>query len=109
MKKRKWNGEIIPREEWGRDHMSTLVYVETRAVDHSGQLMVAHLRDGVKYPTRLKDSELIGHTDWHCLDDLEEAGLLINNGTGINRVYSLTDEGWKVAGLERRRRAEINA
>lgn len=111
MKKRKWNGQSsVPQGQWGRDHWSLLVYIETRAVDYSGKIAAKHLRgDGDKYPTKLKDSELQGHSDWNCIDDLETAELVINKGTGINPIFHLTDEGWKQVGLERRRRAERNA
>jgi hypothetical protein len=80
------------KTEWTRKQLSVLVYVETRVVDQCGKIDHRHIND-----------EEIGF-----LDKLEDAGLLVNHGTGINRVYSLTDEGWRVAGLERRRRAEVN-
>lgn len=35
---------IIPMGEWGKDHWSTLVYVESRAVDHNGIPDLNHLR-----------------------------------------------------------------
>lgn len=78
-------------KKWSKKQLSTLVYVETRVVDYSGRVDHRHLNA----------------VDRKNLDDLEDAGLLINNGTGIHRWYSLTDEGWKQARLERRRRSEI--
>ena len=52
---------------------------------------------GKKYPTRLTGGEeLPDHDDWDCCEDLEEAGLLKTEGSGINPVYGLTDLGWEV-------------
>jgi hypothetical protein len=81
-----------PSREWTRRELSTLVYVETRAVDYRGIIDHRHVNDD----------------DIKHLDALEEHGLLVNKGTGVNRWYCLTDEGWRVAGLERRRRAELS-
>lgn len=102
----KWDGAPIPREQWGRDHHSTLLYIETRVVDHQGKLDNRHLRLDVKYPTRLRETILVGHTDINCIDDFEAAGLMTNVGTGINQVCRLTDEGWKLAWSLRRAAAE---
>lgn len=66
--------------EWTRRELSTLVYVETRAVDYRGIIDHRHVND----------------EDMKHLDDLEEHGLLVNMGTGVNRMYKLTDEGWRV-------------
>jgi hypothetical protein len=101
-----WKGETIPKERWGCDHNSTLLYIETRAVDHGGRLDVRHLRRDVAYPTRLEDVILVGHTDMNCIDDFEAAGLVSNVGTGINPVCRLTAEGWEAAWFLRRARAD---
>ena len=103
---RKWEGEIIPPAQWGRDHNSTLLYIETRAVDYSGKLDPRHLRGGDQYPTRLKDALLAGHTDFHCIDDFEAEGLMENIGTGINPVCKLTTKGWETVSNLRRAKAE---
>jgi hypothetical protein len=76
--------------DWGPSILSTLVYVETRVVDHGGRL----------------DHRYLNADDYNNLDLLEEEGLLVNKGTGTNRAYQLTDAGWEAAGKERRRRAE---
>lgn len=83
-------GPISP-ERWGRDHWSTLLYVDTRIVDHHGLLHVSqrdspagprgvdpHMRIGNEYPTRLLNpkSDLRGHTDYDCLADAIAAGYL---------------------------------
>ncbi len=116
----------IPMNLWGKDHWSTLAYLETRIVDHRGELNLNHMRsnpnkhpghanilptgtvvDGSPYPTRLNNNtEVHFHDDWSCLDDAEELGLVENIGTGLNRVYKLTDLGWNIAGQLRRFMAE---
>lgn len=97
--------EGIPVEAWGRDHNSTLLYAETRAVDYDGKLPEGdpHMRVSREYPTRLHNSvQVHGHTDYDCLKDAEAAGFL----TYEYGVVRFTDEGWTyVAGL-RRQRAE---
>lgn len=76
-----WDGEPIPVERWGKDHWSTLAYVETRVVDHRGFVDDRHLRGHMhgweKYPTRLRDGVLLhGHNDFDCIRDAVDAGLL---------------------------------
>lgn len=82
----------IPPHDWGRDHLATLLYIETRVVDHQGVLASQHMRcdpdrhpmfmahnqpDGRKYPTRLRDESLVKHhDDYDCLLDLVDFGLL---------------------------------
>ena len=103
----------IPITEFGKDHWSAFAYVETRIVDHGGVVAKQHLRcirkrhphraheggDASAYPTRLRGGRTQpDHDDWDCLDDLEEAGLLENAGTGMNPVFRLTNLGREVAG-----------
>lgn len=79
---------------WGKDHWSTLAYVECRAVDDGGVLdnrrmrtnprlhrtlvgvTFGQMQDGSAYPTRLKDGEIEPHDDWSCLEDMAAYGLL---------------------------------
>lgn len=95
--------EPIPPERFGKDHYSTLLYVEGRGVDHGGRLDHDHMRcdlsrhpvlagagraaepfgkpDGRAYPTVLREvggeaAELTDHDDYDCLDDLTAAGWL---------------------------------
>jgi hypothetical protein len=83
-------------DQWGKDHWSTLAYIETCCVDNDGKLVNARMRtshqrhpllahrskfgggvDGHQYPTMLRgEATLEGHDDWDCLRDLEEAGLV---------------------------------
>lgn len=106
---------MIPVSEWGKDHWSTLAYIETRAVDHGGEPYKEHMRcdpdihpqfanstnrafPNSRYPTRLKTRELYGHDDWSCLEDAEEAGFIRSKGTGLFPIYELTDYGRVVVG-----------
>lgn len=73
-------------------------YIITRCVDYRGNLDVEQLRrDGVRYPTRLKQGEAIGHSDLHCIDDMEQTGLIVNLGTRFDPVVKLTEKGWAIA------------
>lgn len=107
----KWDGKAIPPERWGKDHRSTLLYVETRCVDYGGKLDRRQLRIGSdEHPTRLADGvDLAGHDDLDCIADFEAAGLLRNHGTGLHPAVSLTDTGWIVAGNMRREKAQATA
>lgn len=105
----------VPVAQFGKDHWSLFGYIETRIVDCRGAVDARHMRtdpdlhpglavngDGAnytqKYPTKLaRSEELADHDDWDCADDLVEAGLLDDTGTGINRRYALTPLGKKVA------------
>lgn len=98
-------GGFVPESLWGKDHRTTLLYAEVRAVDYRGKLDPRHMReDGVKYPTYLKDGvQLSQHNDWDCLDDAQHEGLiLVRNRSEVE----LTDKGWEYIGKLRRARAE---
>lgn len=109
---------VIPLERFGRDHWSTFAYLETRVVDARGiidkdrmrtdpdrhpgligpRVMLLVMSSREKYPTRLRDGELLSdHDDWDCMDDLERVGLLVTEGTGIQPLVKLTDEGRRIA------------
>jgi len=97
----------IPVESWGKDHNSTLLYAESRAVDHRGQLSARdpRMRMDVRYPTRLHNGvEVIRHTDYDCLADAQAAGLLTWDED--NQIVRFTDEGWAYVHWLRRKRAE---
>ena len=107
---------VVDPSRWAKDHWSTLAYIDTRIVDYGGRIDHAHMRchlsrhpqfvsidprgevrDGARYPTRLRDGELKDHDDWDCVEDLIAAGLLEWNGTGIHPVFALTPRGLTVA------------
>ena len=110
----------ISMEHWGKDHWSTLAYIETRIIDYHGGLDVRHMRcnsklhpqfqhivEGKEYPTRLKEGTIVhDHDDWSCVEDMEAEGLLISLGTGLSPVYKLTDKGYVIAAALRKHKAE---
>lgn len=121
------DGKPIPPEQWGKDHFSTMLYIETRCVDHGGSPAAVHMRTcagrpnrgdisrGVpisgdsEAPTRLAGGvELHEHDDWDCAEDFVAAGLLVWENTGANPIFKLTDRGWWFAQRLRRERAERN-
>jgi hypothetical protein len=86
----------LPISEWGQDHWSTLVYLETCAVDGRGIVNNNRMRcnprlhrefmstapgaytgEPNKYPTRLANGCIQNdHDDWSCLEDMVAAGLV---------------------------------
>lgn len=91
----------VPMHRWGRDHWSTLAYLETRCVDHDGVIENSHMRTAVMrhptflgkaqrrsgmtqrdYPTMVHPDELNAgtefpdHDDWDCLVDMVDAGFV---------------------------------
>ncbi len=124
--RRVWDGERIPPELWGKDHFSTLVYVESRNVDGDGQPIMAQMRTadgrprrgksggrapgGGAYPTRLIDgTELHDHDDWDCVDDMVAVGVINWQGTGAYPVLRLTRKGWRLASALRQHLATTGA
>lgn len=108
----------IPIEQWGKDHWSTLSYVETVAVDYQGQLSADRMRCNINthpiqeamrkhrfsstqrqwqtsWGTVLKNGTMLPeHDDWDCLSDLYHAGLVLHPS---NEVVTLTERGWELA------------
>ena len=96
---------------WGKDHWSTLGYIETRIVDYKGVPDRDHMRcDGERHPglagraatrpgskkcpTRLKHGKLLyDHDDWDCVEDMIAEDLLKWEGTGIHPEFVLTKRG----------------
>lgn len=102
---------MVPMELFGKDHWSTLLFIEHVIVDESGKLKDSDRRMRVwkygedkNYPTRLNDgTEVEKHDDWDCLYDLIEAGIVEHHDDG---KLNLTDRGWKIAGKLRRWKSE---
>lgn len=103
---------------WGRDHWSTLLYVEDICTNGSGEPVAERMRQwpgrpvrgklltamgppegGNKgYPTRLNDgTEVAEHDDFDCVEDMVDAGLVEWRGTGLRPVFRLTALGWAMA------------
>lgn len=38
VKQEEWDQGNVPMERWGKDHFTTLLYLETRTVDHHGEV-----------------------------------------------------------------------
>ena len=119
--------DYVPMDQWGKDHWSTLAYLETRAVEGGGVINNRQMRcdarlhrefahmgldhsivGGGKYPTLLKDSrELENHDDWSCLEDMVAGGLIAAwyrvkypNRAFANSIakIKLTELGWWIVG-----------
>lgn len=103
--------DTVTIDNFGRDHWSTLLYVEHLCVDSSGYLSKndSHMRSkhrsrwDNKYSSILKDgTKADNHDDYDCIADLEAIGICAYYGEKI----TLTDLGWRIAGQLRRNRAE---
>lgn len=106
----------IPVKKFGKDHWSTLAYIECRVVDQGGRLNNKHLRiDPERHPGLAhirweKDSPTYlakgvlqkKHDDLDCIEDLAVAGFVEILGTGIQPRTDLTDYGWEVASALRK-------
>jgi len=89
---------FIGEPMWGNDHNSTLLYIESRVVNHGGVLDNRQLRidgsrhptfmgllnqatNGGDYPTRLQAGSMeYDHDDLDCILDLWAAGLVTVEG-----------------------------
>lgn len=123
-----WDGKRVPPERWGKDHMSTLVYIESRNVDGDGQPIMDQMRTAKGRPRRGKSgrhgtsvpmgeaptlladgAKLHGHDDWDCVDDMVAVGLIDWQGTGTYPVLRLTPTGWRLASAARQHLATAAA
>lgn len=123
----KQEAQHIPMSKWGKDHWSTLLYIESICTDGKGVPSAERMRQwpgrprrGVaaygsslmmppqgEYPTRLKDgTEVREHDDFDCAADMEAEGLVEWHGTGLHPAFKLTDRGWKIAHALRRHVSE---
>lgn len=113
-------------EQFGEDHWSALVYVESRCVDHRGFLNLQSLRVNAtrrpncdttqfgtprgwqpEWGTRAKDGTIPDpqHDDLDCLDDMERAGLL-ESVASLSPRYQLTDKGFYLAAMVRKHKTK---
>ena len=110
---------FVPMAEWGKDHWSLLAYVETCCVDGDGTLDRDRMRTNhrrhpglvgprivssgllrdrpFKHPTRLREGVELDHDDWNCFYDLEEARLVLDDGTGIYPHATMSPRGIQLA------------
>ena len=115
--------ELVPMDQWGKDHWSTLGYVEAVSVENAGfqvgqdprmktnrrhtRVLAACPRPkrtagftlGVtmapEHATRLKDgTQIANHDDWACLQDFVGAGLF-QHGAEVEpkKVLTLSERG----------------
>jgi len=114
--------EGVHMKDWGKDHWSTMLYLESRAVDNKGIIENAQMRchrslhpefahiDGT-CPTRLRGGRVLSHhDDWSCLEDIVFAGLVYAEVEDIERRpkrvrVSFTPLGWLIAQELRKHRA----
>lgn len=110
------NVDIVPIDQWGRDHWSTFIYAMSRVAGSGGALQrekmrvhpkrhagLAHfgsLLPGEFPATRLRDGTPMrsAHDDYDCLDDAVAHGLLTHVGTGCwEGVVEALDPAWSIA------------
>lgn len=110
-------------DRWGRDHKSTLLYVESRCVDEGGTVDFRQMRchwsrhphyrtgghadrDGAGYGTRLgDDTTLEHHDDWDCVHDFVWHGFVVLQGDNLQPRFKMTEAGLAVAAELRAERA----
>ena len=108
----------MKESQFGKDHWSTLLFLETQIVDKQFPIDLNRLRiNSTKRPFRnsspfgwkddystiLKNGEKeIGHDDIDVVNDFEDFGYLKNNGTNINIYPMLTERGYSVVSALRR-------
>lgn len=107
----------IPIDQWSIDHWSTLLYIESRIVDHKGYVDHRQLRAHPKiHPqfahqkdapgTRIHPNKIVHpHDDWSCIEDMIAEGLVEWGGTGTDPQFSLTDRGHRAAASLRKHRS----
>ena len=114
-------------ERWGKDHWSTLAYIESICVDsmngvgrvgrckvqtnidrhpeyaHMSVTPVGSQLDGAKFGIRLADSTLPGpaYDEWDCIEDFENNFLVVDVGFTSEPAYRMTRLGNLVAGKVR--------
>lgn len=121
--------QYVPQEKWGRDHWSTLAYMETVMVE-KGHFPVAfdcrmrqnrrHFRimpgkrTGLaeralamcpEYGSRLNDGRYIpGHDDWNCIQDMANEGLFATKGDSVEpgKELRLSQKGQEIVAELRR-------
>jgi hypothetical protein len=122
-------------ENWGKDHWSLLVFIETQIVNAkntkefpSSKLDLTRMRvnsdkrvftNGASrmgstmswrdtWGTKFKGGEILDpkHDDIDVLDELEESGFVKNHFTDMNPIVSLTKKGYEACNRIRKHKAE---
>jgi len=124
--------EYVPLALFGKDHWSTLAYIETRIVDHREFRIIGDPRmrtcrrcwriqnsakgrdralvsvdGGHEYPTRLADGrQAAKHCDWDCMQDLIATGILATRGKpDIGKKVTITKHGFPIVAALRQHKA----
>lgn len=117
--------QYVSVDQFGKDHWSTLAYLETCCCDNDGLIKNQHMRCNNRlhrgfshtvdsdHPTRLKEEELQNHDDWSCVEDFVAAGYVrlefrqVNDKTfgNLEAKVQLTDDGFDVVYRLRRWKA----
>lgn len=107
----------IPMKKWGRDHWSTFAYLMSCVTTKRGEIDRRKMRChrklhpglaneaswmGGRFPaTRLRNGREVApaksHDDWSCLEDIEAAGLLRWDGTGMLPIVTALPAAWPLA------------
>ena len=118
----------VPLELWGKDHWSTLGYMETVCVDYNGlpelrmvqcnparhpqyvayMPITAQPMDGSKYEIRLAFGKSIpgpDYDEWDCIEDMVSLGLLEDVGFNMTPQYRMTPLGNEVVSKLRSHKA----
>jgi hypothetical protein len=120
--------DFVPPELWGRDHYSTLAYVEARLVEgcytvsfdprmrqNRRHFRVLPGRKGQGVPmspehgSRLADGTYLPwHDDWCCVQDMLQAGLFEGDPDDwdAGMTLKLSDKGHAAAAALRKHKAE---
>lgn len=126
---------LVPMDRWGKDHWSTLAYLETVAVDHGGfqvgvdarmktnrrhaRVLMACPRPKRSAPatmaqvmapehaTRLRDGTVVPqHDDWACVQDFVGEGLFADGAeVEPGAVLRLSERGLALAAALRAHKA----
>ena len=107
----------IPFDQWGKDHWSTLLYIEVCVVDNGGKLDPRKMRCNPSIHPEFRTPDIHSvpepgvDDDWSCVEDMIVDGLL-----NVYVTYyllspptvhvELTDYGWQLAGVARQEKAE---
>lgn len=136
MSRTDFSTELVPMDQWGKDHWSTLGYVEAVSVENAGfqvgsdprmktnrrhtRVLAACPRPkrtagftlGVvmepEHATRLKDgTQIPNHDDWACLQDFVGAGLF-QHGAEVEpkKVLKLSERGLALTAALRAHKAD---
>lgn len=87
-------------KQWSKDHWKLLDYVRECCEEAGGKLDPTRLReDGDRFPTVTRGwtTSAPGHSDFDCLNDFYEAGLLKYRPDPLCLWAKLTDIGWSLS------------